>query len=250
MNPTDFDRLVARASDPRLIPGIYNYCDGRCQRCPFTDRCLSFLDDEDAEPRTDGTSRADSVPSSLERGLEFIAEAARRQGVDPASVGAEPASHASDEAYERHRDDPLVVSARRYGDLAWRLARALAPVVAARGDASVIEAIEIIDWFSSMIGAKVFRAISGKADRREPEDAVQTDFNGSAKVALLGIAESRVAWTVLMEKGKATADGVPAHAVRILDALDRAVRERFPHAMAFVRPGFDESGVRNGRRQS
>jgi hypothetical protein len=26
----------------------------------------------------------------------------------------------------------------------------------------------------------------------------------------------------------------------MLDALDAAVRTRFPHAMAFVRPGFDE----------
>ena len=59
-------------------------------------------------------------------------------------------------------------------------------------------------------------------------------------MALLWIAESRRAWGVLMEAGKATADGVPAQAVAMLDALDAAVRTRFPHAMAFVRPGFDE----------
>jgi hypothetical protein len=46
-----------------------------------------------------------------------------------------------------------------------------------------------------------------------------------------------------MEAGKATADGVPAQAVAMLDALDAAVRRRFPHAMAFVRPGFDDAPI-------
>ena len=44
-----------------------------------------------------------------------------------------------------------------------------------------------------------------------------------------------------MEAGRATADGVPAHAVRTLDELEAAVRERFPRVMEFIRPGFDEA---------
>src|SRR5438046_6274832 len=46
MDPAEFDRLITRAEDPRLIPGVYNYCDGRCPRCPFTQRCLTFLDSQ------------------------------------------------------------------------------------------------------------------------------------------------------------------------------------------------------------
>jgi hypothetical protein len=46
-----------------------------------------------------------------------------------------------------------------------------------------------------------------------------------------------------METGKATANGVPAQAVRMLDELDVSVRERFPRAMEFVRPGFDGQEV-------
>ena len=43
-----------------------------------------------------------------------------------------------------------------------------------------------------------------------------------------------------MEAGRATADGVPAQAARMLDEMDVSVRERFPRAMEFVRPGFEE----------
>ena len=49
-----------------------------------------------------------------------------------------------------------------------------------------------------------------------------------------------------MEAGKATADGVPARAVKMLDALARDVGARFPRAAEFVRPGFDEPDIAAG----
>ena len=49
-----------------------------------------------------------------------------------------------------------------------------------------------------------------------------------------------------MEVGRATADGVPAQAVRMLEALEADVRERFPRVMDFVRPGFDEPEIAAG----
>jgi hypothetical protein len=242
MDAAEFDRLVARARDPRLIPGIYNYCDGRCPRCPFTQRCLTFLDTEELKA-SGGSNRSlpDVVGESLRRTLEMLAEAARRDGIDlPAEpdVEREPSTEAD---MDRHRQDPLAVRARAYGQLAWRVARAIAPIAAARGDAPVAEAVETIEWFSSMISAKLYRAICGHAEGWESRDEAQTDFNGSAKIALIGIGESRRAWGVLMEEGRATADGVSARAVRMLEALDAEVRERFPRVLTFVRPGFDDA---------
>ena len=109
----------------------------------------------------------------------------------------------------------------------------------------LVEAIETIEWFSSIVSSKLYRAICGEADGGEGRQDAQTDFNGSAKIALISIAESRRAWAVLMEAGRATADGVPAQAVKALDELDAAVRARFPRVMEFVRPGFDEPRLRN-----
>ena len=97
-----------------------------------------------------------------------------------------------------------------------------------------------------MVSSKVWRAICGQAEGWEGRDEVQTDFNGSAKIALIGIAESLRAWRVLMEAGRAAADGVPARAVKMLEALDADIRDRFPRVMAFVRPGFDEPEAAQG----
>jgi hypothetical protein len=240
MDAAEFDRLVARVSDPRLISDIYNYCDGRCHRCPFTQRCLVYLDSQELDAvNLDKQSLAATMSASLRQTLSLLSEAARREGVE-IDAPADDATEAAMEAdLERHRQDPLAVRAREYGALAWRIGRAIAPIAAGRGDAPLVDAVETIEWFSSMISSKLYRAVCGQAEGWESRDETQTDFNGSAKIALIGIGESRGAWMVLMQAGRATADGVPARAVRILEELDLAVRERFPRALAFVRPGFD-----------
>ena len=245
----DFDRLVARAADPNLIPGIYNYCDRRCPRCPFTERCLSFLENRGVETQDGSVScdaaLAEALERSIQRTIEFLKEAAEREGFELSAVlaGGQIAANPP-----RHQRDALVVRAREYAEMTYPVMRALEPVLALRGDAGLIDAADAISWLSTMIAPKVFRAIAGAADQRDDSTDVQSDANGSVKIARLAIAESRRAWGALMEAGKATADGVPARAVAMLEELDAALSVRFPRAMDFVRPGFDEPAIAAGAR--
>ena len=249
---SEFERLVARAADPNLIPGIYDYCDGRCPRCPFNERCLSFLENRDLEapqgPATNDEALAEALERSIQRTIEFLKETAKREGFDlSATLAAGP--KASDDASDdpaRHRRDRLVVRAREYADMTDPVMRALAPVLVLRGDAALTDAADTIAWFSTRLAPKIVRAIATRADLSDDPNDRQSDANGSAKVARLAIAESRRAWEVLMEAGKASADGVPAAAVKMLDEIDLQLAERFPLAMEFVRPGFDEPAVAAG----
>ena len=248
MDSTEFERLIARAQNPRLIPGIYNYCDGRCGRCAFTERCLVFLENREAvaERASDVSDAplATDIEVSLERTIALLTEIAEREGVDLNALAGEDDRQPF--AVLDHEDDPLIVRAREYSTIAWRVSRAVTPIVAARGETAAIAAVETIEWFSSRIAAKIYRAGVRQADGLGVDADVQTDYDGSAKAALAGIDESRTAWRTLMEIGKATADGVPARAVVVLDELDAALRARFPRADAFVRPGFDEPTVAAG----
>ena len=99
-----------------------------------------------------------------------------------------------------------------------------------------------------MIPAKIGRALYGFAaeDRPIDEDPVQNDWNGSAKVARLAIAESLDAWSTLFDAGDTPADASIRQTVVLLESLDRDVATRFPLAMEFVRPGFDEPAVAAG----
>ena len=247
----EFERLVARAADPNLIPGIYNYCDGRCPRCRFNERCLSFLENRDLEARQDSTDNDETLAEALERSIQrtiaFLKAAAAREGLDLSAALAADAK-ASDEAGDpaRHQRDPLVERAQEYANMTHPVMQALRPVLALRDDAALIEAAETIAWFSTRLAPKICRAITSRVDDADDPNDRQSDANGSAKVARVAIAESRRAWEVLMEAGKATADGVPAAAVKLLDDIDRRLAERFPLAMEFVRPGFDEPAVAAG----
>jgi len=48
------DRLERLAAEKRFIPGIYNYCDRWCERCPQTSHCLNFSisEEEFSDPET------------------------------------------------------------------------------------------------------------------------------------------------------------------------------------------------------
>ena len=236
----------ARAGKPRLIPGIYNYCDSRCARCKFSARCITYLFETrldragpDADEEAIFEEIAGPTPEPPPEWEELIAEANARVS----SMTAE--EHATlDRQEEEHArtlaNDRLVAAARGYSLSAWNITRALEALVERRGDPVVIEAVESIGELAGPIGSKVTRAASASIDAVDfDDDGFALDATGSAKVARLAIEESRVAWRVLSEGDRGMADGVPAAMLRVLDEIDAQLAERFPEAMAFVRPGFD-----------
>lgn len=76
----DLEELLARASDPRWIPAIYNYCDRRCARCRFSERCFAFDEEvRQGEPMQDAMEVASR---SLSRSLRLLHGYAESEGLD------------------------------------------------------------------------------------------------------------------------------------------------------------------------
>jgi hypothetical protein len=124
---------------------------------------------------------------------------------------------------------------------AYQWFRASSDAVRASGDAVVIEALEIVEWDSHFIAAKLYRALSGQ-DRHQTDEAfddddpIQNDWNGSAKVALISIDRSEAAWQVIAQ---ATGEVAAADLATALAGLRSEVERAFPMARRFTRPGFD-----------
>lgn len=223
---------------PVLIPGIYSYCDRRCERCRFSQRCFSFRESVHV-----------AVAPLLEMASAAVAGATSVQCMQPPPVDRSAAvallaASRTQEAQDGLREeatfnDVLVARSREYALITWRILRTLRPIVDMRGDRRVREALDTAEYFSGMVASKIFRAVWGAAQPEFDAGDVQDDANGSAKVARLFIDESRRAWRVLMEVGRASADGVPARLIALLNDLDAGMAARFPRAMDFVRPGFD-----------
>lgn len=251
---------LKHAGDPRLIEGVYRYCDRWCDRCRFQDRCILRCDERHREAliangvapdeafRRVGEAHAkalqafwDALPARERHEREQVLEAASRPLTPDEERDIDRTMRRLDEARDAH---PLSSSSGEYSDLAQHILEVIRPFVASRKDEVVLDALETIGWFSYMIHVKTARAIAGLVDRDIEDDGdpewLQSDANGTAKLARLIVAESREAWRVLMAAGHGVADGVPAAMIARLEKLDAGLAEAFPQAMEFVRAGFDE----------
>ena len=210
-----------------FIVGIHNYCDRWCEICAFTSRCHLFVFCAESEAN-DAPPLPRDVPPSPAWIQELIAEITA------------PAESISDAEYRKlHPEtDPAhwVIEARAdaYAD------RVHAWLDAHGGDASLDpgDPRAIIGWFQYSIAAKTHRALRGLADQVfDPE--WPADYDGSAKVALLGIERSHAAWLELAQHGLASPAEI-APCIADLIWLGDELECVFPRARAFVRPGFDD----------
>ena len=92
------------------------------------------------------------------------------------------------------------------------------PINSAQQKKELIEAFETVVWYVLQIEIKLKRALHGfytDKDDYLPGD-YQTDFNGSAKIAVIG------------------------NKMGLLESVRAKTYEQFPNLDAFKRPGFDE----------
>lgn len=210
------------------------FCDHRCWRCPLSERCLVPVRMAEQPPRlrpVDGGPAgrvADVVMASLAVTFEQVGLAAlqERRG-DAAPPVTEPDLNAGE--LSKAACDPLVVKAREYSVGSLRTIKTLRSTLSGRE----IDAADRIEETCITVASKIYRAISSALAADHRPDDLQADANGSAKVALILIEESRQAWR-LLRPGQ---DG--AGFVQTLDMLETGVHARFPRALEFVRPGFD-----------
>jgi hypothetical protein len=249
--PFDLEELLEGANDPRRILGIFSYCDNRCERCSFRERCGLFHDLR----RSQATDKMQPVVERLRDKVArtaFLVQAwCERAGIDLDRFQREIDPGAAAERtrkVEEARRDPLQQLAESYTRAGHALMRALhtTPAEGAWTD-ELVDAVDTISWLLLPISSKLHRAICGFATRDPAEEhPVQNDWNGSAKMARLHVAASKAAWQTLLAAGQAGEGAGIQGVIDLLERLDAEAAERFPRAMAFVRPGFDEPEVAAG----
>jgi hypothetical protein len=228
------------ANDGRFIDGVYNYCDRWCERCPLTFRCRVFASRGARAAGRAGLDWDDTsqfVRSELHEALALLDKFTAEHGIDIPDEALEREAEEHERLAREAHADPLVLDARAYSEtvVRWRAARS-GPMPGACGDAQAI-----IDWHHTNIWIKLARALTSDATAAafgEPTgDPLQTDANGSAKVALLGIEASAAAWRAMAAAN--AAESAAARALADLERLATRVERRFPDARRFIRPGFD-----------
>ena len=243
------DRLKKLAKEKRFIPGIYNYCDRWCERCPLTSRCLNFSisEEEFSDPEAqDLTNEAfwNKLSGILGETLELLRESAKEWGIEHEMLGSIDDIEnikAKDVAAENHL---IYRAAKSYSKMVedWFRERErffFETAIIVNEEVNPEEALEVIRWYQYFIAAKVMRAIRGKMEEEEEKcDEFASDSDGSAKITLIAIDRSIGAWAVIPHYNHLVAESV-LEIISFLDRLRQAVEETFPRARSFLRPGFD-----------
>ena len=245
----DRERFKKLAADKRLIPGIYNYCDRWCERCPQTHRCLNFSigEEEFSDPQTrDIRNEAfwKKLSEIFRETLEMLKEEGKKWGTDLESLDSESDTEhirVSDGAVQDH---VIPRAAKSYAKMVedWfqeREEHLIETATVLSEEVNLEEALEVIRWYQYFIAAKAMRAILGKMeDEKDGGDEFPSDADGSGKIALIAIDRSIGAWAVIPHHYPRYAESV-LEIISFLDRLGQAVEETFPKARSFIRHGFD-----------
>jgi hypothetical protein len=250
------NRLKNLAREKRFIPGIYNYCDRWCERCPQTSHCLNFAmaEEEFADPQArDIRNEAfwNKLSEVYQDTIELLKEAAREHGIDLDALDTtgqtEEESRLEEEMAKSH---PICRAAKVYSNRVedWFESEprvyAKSPALD-RGGMGLEEALEVIRWYQHFIYVKLMRAVRGDLEEREEGlDEYARDSDGSAKIALIGIDRSIGAWGVVRAHAPLVDEKI-LHLIAHLDHLREDVEKAFPEARGFIRPGFDSPGLQS-----
>jgi len=259
----DKEYIKRLAEDPRFIPGVYNYCDRWCERCPLTSRCMNFALSEEQfdDPQSrDINNEAfwQKLSEMFQVTLEMVKETAKEQGIDLDSLDLQQAGQEHEEIRNTAENHECCRTAKAYAemvknwfdsskdlfdekadDLGLQARLELPNSDPAAEAASLKDAVDIIRWYQHFIYVKLVRAITGSLEEVPLSlDEFPKDSDGSAKIALIAIDRSIAAWGQISAHFPRYKDNILDILVH-LDRLRRKTESLFPDARAFIRPGFD-----------
>lgn len=259
-------------NEENFIPGVFNYCNSWCERCRFRLRCRNYamMADEAGNPiNLDDDGAMERIEENMRKAMGLL-----KDWNDPAHDEEEMAE-ASEEVQAKTeaewraelerdrrfaRNHPMAKLTMSYSNMArhWldghqeltdRKVARLKEMAGQGPDKKALthehdelsNAIEILNWYVFMIHVKTQRALHGLSDMNDGiwESPVQSDANGSAKVALLSAEVSMSAWMTITEIMPEVLDEI----LPLLSQLQHTILgllKVFPEARRFVRPGFDE----------
>ena len=260
----DKEYIKKLATNPTFIPGIYNYCDRWCERCPLCSRCMNYALSE--EKFSDPESRDiqnekfwQKLTETFQVTLEMLKELAEQEGIDPDSLDIEKTSEEEKLTEEIVKNHECCGEARAYVEMVDTWFDSATEIFEEKGNelhlkaqlelpnddpvgeaVNLKDAVEVIRWYQHQIYIKLMRAVRGKLDEEsEIMNEYPKDSDGSAKVALIAIDRSISAWGEMRNQFPERENDILDLLVH-LDRLRRKTEKVFPDARAFVRPGFDD----------
>lgn len=241
-------RLTELANNPNLIPGIYNYCDRWCERCPLTSRCLVYASESEDNDVQNNDMSNEAFWQKLDETLAEVRQLIPEWAKQALNLNTSTNANTARRHHRQVDNHPLAKAGKHYANAASDWFRELDQTTEAIKDPTDLDrqvpqpyddARDVIQWYQYQIAVKTMRALSGRNEEDSEDTDVPKDSDGSAKVALIGIDRSIAAWRLMQLSVAHRAESIVPLILR-LESLRSNLEESFPEARDFLRPGFDE----------
>ena len=231
--------MTSPYENENFISGIYNYCDRWCERCQFTGRCRVYAKEQESNVDSDDIeSVVRELTGIFAETKQMLIEAAEERGIDPFAM--------SDEEFAaiRQREKEFVEADElsQLGDRYWRSAKEILDDKSLYEQEPLADALSVLCQYLFFIPVNIKSGLHALLDEDGFEDKTQLSdsqsyANGTAKIALITIERSLLAWKELADHGESDRV-VPL--IDLLETIRIKLEARFPLARDFIRPGFDE----------
>jgi len=225
-----------------LIPGIYNYCDRWCEKCTMAKHCsIFYMEQAEIENGDDSKNSVDRISDIFSLTMEMMQDMSDELGIDFNEI--------ADFNIPEHRPGKTEKLANKYGKdvMLWLSAQndffneySKNLLLINEEEALLLgDQLEIISWYSSVIGAKIHRTMSKLGVEFEDSRSDIEDQRGSAKIALISIEKSMYAFSYILN----SIEDQEIDSLKFLSVLSKIKRQiiaLFPAAVDFQRPGFDD----------
>ena len=231
------------------LPSIHKYCNRWCERCPFQGRCGFYLAQQEGSAEIDWSE-----------GLEEKIASARPHPFQ--ALDLEEAESLQKRWQAREKAGPFDLEKaplklfyknwqKQYAGFLKELKQTKAVqelekmAFLEQKEILILDnALQVLKHYQRFVGPKITRALGGKHDELNMASSLQSDWNGSAKVAVLALKHIRLALEDIVDLGITSKDPL----IEFLGNTNRIIKLMyfdFPDMDQFQRPGFDDlSGPR------
>jgi len=235
------DKMLDLAGKEGYIDNISLYCDKWCAKCAFTSKCRNFSFGKDA-PVPDEPEMWEYLHNVFGATVLMLREMMEKMGMNPEDIDKMEPPKTTDQ--KKH---PLFNKTFRAASVRHKWLEDKKKEIKPKDEKTIqenkknnpelYEAIEVIFQYNFLVTSKIARAL--QIYEKDNDNGIQSEFNGSAKTALLAVDRLISCWSLLMENHMEYEDEILKILIDLAD-IRKQTEIIFPYARKFVRPGFDE----------
>jgi hypothetical protein len=249
------EELLKKVIDSEnYISGIYNYCDRWCEKCTYTDKCLSYhMSKHTYDGKNVVTDR--KFWMDLENSFKLVKDMLNNYMLEhnipfPDEKENDLIGTEMKKVQNLVKADPILLEAQNYTMFSSELLRdnnnftsteyLLKPEGNELSNIDALrEAVEVILYYKSLIFVKISRALHSYYMKDEHElDGYEEDKLISAKIALLAVERSMASWHYIFENLKHSIDAI-IDLLLLLNNIKIKIEKLIPDVIDYKRPYFD-----------